>query len=226
MSTPPPAGRPQLDRARVIAAAMKLGDHHGPGAVSMRRVADALGCDPMALYWHVRNKDDLLDAVADQALSDLQMPSEGGWVDRLRGLCLALRRALLDHPVAAQRFAARPPLGPHAVGVVEAALAVMHEAGLPPEPAARLLQVLVSYTAGSIAQQIGVTASGAADRTLEVRTTLGAVAQQGFPLTAAAAAHLTERTGDDAFVFGLDLILTGAAAASDGRTPDARSSPA
>lgn len=220
MSTSRQGDRPQLDRARIVAAACELGDRHGAGAVSMRRVAEALGCDPMALYWHVRNKDDLLDAVSDQALSGLGVPDAGGWADRLRGLCLALRRALLDHPVAARRFAARPPLGPHAVRVVEAALAVMHDAELPPGSAARLLQVLVSYTAGSVAQQVGVTAGAAADRTAEVRTTLGALPLEDFPLTAAAAAHLTDRAGDAAFAFGLDLILAGAVTmAPDGRPP-------
>jgi hypothetical protein len=102
----------------------------------------------------------------------------------------------------------------------------MHDAKLPPETAARLLQVLVSYTAGSVAQRVRVTANDAADRLLEVRTALGGATQQDHPLTAAAAAHLTARTGDDAFVLGLDLILAGAAAIGpDEHPPDARDRP-
>jgi AcrR family transcriptional regulator len=189
---------------------MELGDARGTAGVSMRRVAEVLGCDPMALYWHVRSKGDLLDAVADAALADLAVPDGGDWAARLRATCVDLRRALLAHPAAAQHVVNRPPLGPHAARVTEAALRVMHSAGASPAGSARLLQTLVSYTVGAVAQSLAVLSGAAADRTDEVRGALGGLSPTDFPLSAAAAGHLVSRTGEEAFTAGLDLILAGA----------------
>ncbi|MGF1648787.1 MAG: TetR/AcrR family transcriptional regulator C-terminal domain-containing protein [Kineosporiaceae bacterium] len=210
MSTAPRRGVPGLTRERIVAAALDLGDARGLAGVSMRRVAEVLGCDPMALYWHVRNKEDLLDAVADTVLAELVVPASGDWPGRLRATCLDLRRILLAHPAAAQRFATRPPLGPHAVRACEAVLGVLGSAGTSPAGAARLLQTLVSYTVGAVAQELATPSRAAATRTDEVRRTLGGLSPTDFPLTAAAAGHLVSRTGAEAFAAGLDLILAGA----------------
>jgi AcrR family transcriptional regulator len=56
---------------RIKAAARKLLDRDGSGAVTMRRVAKAIGMTPMALYRHVANRDDLLNAVADAGFEEL-----------------------------------------------------------------------------------------------------------------------------------------------------------
>ena len=61
---PQPARQP-LSRERILRTAVALADEHGSDAVSMRRLAQELGVDPMSLYHHVANKDALLDGMAD-----------------------------------------------------------------------------------------------------------------------------------------------------------------
>jgi len=58
--------RGSLSREEIITEALALLDEHGPGALSMRRLADRLGVAPNALYTHVRGKADLIDGLIDQ----------------------------------------------------------------------------------------------------------------------------------------------------------------
>jgi len=63
------AKQPTGDRIR--SAARRLLDREGSDAVTMRRVAKAVGITPMALYRHVADRDDLLNSLADAGFEDL-----------------------------------------------------------------------------------------------------------------------------------------------------------
>ncbi|MFC9974570.1 TetR/AcrR family transcriptional regulator [Spirillospora sp. NPDC127200] len=68
-------GRPaRLTRERIVAAALQIVTRQGSDALSMRRVADALGSAPMSIYRHVRDKDELLLLVLDASIADLPRP--------------------------------------------------------------------------------------------------------------------------------------------------------
>ncbi|MGI5169599.1 TetR/AcrR family transcriptional regulator [Spirillospora sp. CA-253888] len=74
-SRPARRGRPaRLTRDRIVAAALRIVTRQGSGALSMRRVADALGSAPMSIYRHVRDKDELLLLVLDASIADLPRP--------------------------------------------------------------------------------------------------------------------------------------------------------
>ncbi|MFI6519046.1 TetR/AcrR family transcriptional regulator [Spirillospora sp. NPDC050679] len=74
-SRPARRGRPaRLTRERIVAAALQIVTRQGSGALSMRRVADALGSAPMSIYRHVRDKDELLLLVLDASVADLPRP--------------------------------------------------------------------------------------------------------------------------------------------------------
>ncbi len=62
---------PKSTTDRIRAAARRLLDREGPDAVTMRRVAKAVGITPMALYRHVADRDDLLNSLADAGFQDL-----------------------------------------------------------------------------------------------------------------------------------------------------------
>src|SRR5687767_7327764 len=67
--------KPALSVAQIVEAAYVIADEQGLAAVSMARVAEALGCSPMALYRHVKNKDELLILLADRLCAELLAPS-------------------------------------------------------------------------------------------------------------------------------------------------------
>jgi len=128
---PPPRATPQLSRERVVAAAIDLADRQPGGEITMRALAADLGVrSPMALYRYVGSKDGLADLMADQVYGEMAVPRKDGWRAALRGLGGSGWSAVQRHPWFARLAFARPPLGPHALGVYDAALAELEPLGL------------------------------------------------------------------------------------------------
>src|SRR5215207_3796938 len=92
--------RGSLTREEIIKEALALLDEHGPGALSMRRLADRLGVAPNALYTHVRSKADLIDGLVDQVYAGLDLDPDptGDWARKLAALSQSVRAHLLAHP--------------------------------------------------------------------------------------------------------------------------------
>ncbi|MEV6757927.1 TetR family transcriptional regulator [Streptomyces sp. NPDC051214] len=98
--THPDRERGHLDREQVLAAAAALVKQHGPQALTMRRLAAELGTAVTSIYWHVGNRESLLDALVERTLADLGAihPSGRTPARRIVSVARALRRRLRDHP--------------------------------------------------------------------------------------------------------------------------------
>jgi AcrR family transcriptional regulator len=100
--------RARLTRERILRAAVELADREGLEALSMRKVAQALDVVPMALYRHVANKDEMLDAMVDLVVGEIDPPETGlDWKQTIRKRILSARRMLLRHPWAARVIESR-----------------------------------------------------------------------------------------------------------------------
>jgi AcrR family transcriptional regulator len=100
--------RSPLSKARVLDTAVVLADEGGVDALSMRKIAQALGVVPMALYKHVANKNELLDGMIDVVVGEIDPPATGvGWKAAIRGRVLSARRMLLRHPWAPEVIESR-----------------------------------------------------------------------------------------------------------------------
>ncbi|TMR37220.1 TetR/AcrR family transcriptional regulator, partial [Nonomuraea zeae] len=90
----------KLTRQAVVDRAMKIADTDGLQAVTIRRLAAELGVAPTALYWHVKNKDELLSALADHLLAPLvaDVDPDRPWHERLRVMITALVEQARAHP--------------------------------------------------------------------------------------------------------------------------------
>ena len=98
-----------LDRDRVVRAAIALADKGGLGSLTMRRLADDLGVVPMAIYKHVANKDELLDAMVEVVFGELGFSTDGGWKTAMRARAMSMREGLLRHPWAVELMEVRKP---------------------------------------------------------------------------------------------------------------------
>ena len=99
----PAARRPRYTRDQIAAAALAIADDEGIEAVSMRRVAAALGAGTMTLYHYVRTKDDLLDLMDDTIMGEVLVPDGElavGWRDALTQIATRSRDAFVRHPWA------------------------------------------------------------------------------------------------------------------------------
>ncbi|MEU8761638.1 helix-turn-helix domain-containing protein [Streptomyces sp. NPDC048659] len=92
--------RTALSRDEVLAAAAALVKEHGPAALTMRRLAAELGTAVTSIYWHVGNRESLLDALVERTVADLGTlrPRGADPAARIVSVALLLRRALRDRP--------------------------------------------------------------------------------------------------------------------------------
>jgi TetR/AcrR family transcriptional regulator, tetracycline repressor protein len=119
MATEKPAATPPAARARtkapsltekdIVNAALDVIRSEGVEALSMRRLSRELERSAMAPYWHVADKQQLLDLVAKEVLSEVVIPApdSGPWDDRLRGIVAAIDVRLREHPGIADVLFAR-----------------------------------------------------------------------------------------------------------------------
>ncbi|MFD7084018.1 TetR/AcrR family transcriptional regulator [Streptomyces sp. NPDC059918] len=222
-STPPPAdaprpparGRPpRLDQARTVEAALALLDEAGLDALTMRRLADAVGVQAGALYRHFATKQDLLTAMAERMLAGCSTPPpESAWSARLTTLARGMRTALLAHRDGARVYAGTHSTGANTLGFAETLLGVLREAGFGPAQAARTALAVIHYTVGhtleeQAALQPGDQGPADPDRLRE------AVAEARHPHLAEALPVFTDTDFAAQFEFGLDLLLQGLRALS------------
>ena len=94
----------RLSLEAIVAAAIAMADRDGLDSVSMRRLGQELGVNPMSLYHHVRDKGALVDAMADGVIAEItpasDVPEGQAWTDELRLLVMAARHAMIGHPWA------------------------------------------------------------------------------------------------------------------------------
>jgi len=124
--------RPGLSPERIVREAIALADRDGLEAVTMRRLAEALGVGPMALYTYVPGKAELLDLMLDRAYAEMERtaPAGDGWRDRLTAVARDNRALFEAHPWAAAVSTARPPLGPGLMAKYEYELDALASTGL------------------------------------------------------------------------------------------------
>jgi TetR/AcrR family transcriptional regulator, tetracycline repressor protein len=93
-------GTDRLSRTTVAEHAVKLADTEGLDAVTIRRLAQELGVTPMALYWHFKNKDELLLGITDHVLAGVKATRdpEDPWLRQLRAMVESLVAIMREHP--------------------------------------------------------------------------------------------------------------------------------
>ena len=205
------AGRVPLSRERILDAALQLALAEGLDRVTMRRLARELDVVPMALYTHVRDKQDLQEGMVDTAFGRMDVdPGAGAWDYRMRTLAHALRDVLLVHAAVVDLFFLCSRPGPNALRAIEAAHGVMRGAGFGDAVVAAACRSLYAYTLGSVTLEIN--RSGEAKHPV-----LLSLPAEQYPNTVALTAYLATCLPDEQFDSGLELMLAGLA----GSTPSA-----
>ncbi len=126
-----------LSRERVLAAAVELADTDGIEALTMRNLAGALGVEAMSLYYHVANKEALLDGVVETIIGEIEdelggfdvVKGERDWKRVLRHRILTARRVLLRHPWAPAVIETRTTMTPTLLRYMDTLLGILIEGG-------------------------------------------------------------------------------------------------
>jgi AcrR family transcriptional regulator len=218
--------KPALSLERIVAAAVDLAAAEGIEAVSMGRVARALGSSPMSLYRYVTAKDELLALMVDAALAETPAPPTpgAGWREGLSRWAWTYHDALRRHPWVLRIPISGPPVTPNQVAWLEEGLAALRDSGLTEPEKLSVILLLSGFVRNeaTLAADIAaaVAASGREVMPGWAHTLARVTDAERFPaLHAALASEAFEQDDDmdDEFVWGLARILDGVAALIAGR---------
>ncbi len=198
-----------VTRDAIVDAAAAIVAEHGYESLNMRLLADHFRVAPMTLYRHVRTKDDLLAALADRMLAELEVPPAGEWQTELQAIFRSLHRLLLAHPELAEIAIRRPIAGENAYRGAERVLEVLSRGGLTGEAAVSAFSALTVYTQGFALQQIHTSSHAELGDRLAVLELLPA---EEFPLIKAIDTRFLLRESGQHFEDGLTALLRGLAA--------------
>ena len=144
--------RSALSRERLVDAALQLINEDGLEGLSMRALADRLEVKAASLYWHVRDRRELLDLLAESILESVRVARRGGWRENVLAAGAALGRR-----VAAQKDAGRILLEvPEALrrsDVFHSVAGQLQSAGLQPTEAAEAALMVMTYVIGAKARE-------------------------------------------------------------------------
>jgi TetR/AcrR family tetracycline transcriptional repressor len=212
--------RPRLSKAAVVQRGLALADAEGLEAVTIRRLAADLGVTPMALYWHFRNKEELLAGLADSVWAELDVDVDpaADWADQLRRLLESLVRVLRVHPSASSLLMEGEKRTSEAAQIaLETALRVLHRGGFDPKHAAEIARSAL-FAAIMLARsepgfEPGLTEAQRTESMRQTRVRMSLLPPDRFPRTIEAAEALTACDDPDFhYQLGVDLFVAGVVA--------------
>jgi AcrR family transcriptional regulator len=212
-----------LTKQAIVDAALAIVDEEGLDALTMRAVAARLGTGPASLYAHVASKDELIEAVVEQVIGEIDFDEAADperWFEQLLGMGRRMRAMYAGHRDLARASFARIPLGENALAGSEWMIAVMRAGGLSDRAIGLGVDLFALYI-GAVAYEESLESVGEvapeeiAEFVAELRGYLQSLPADRFPGVVALAAALTEADGDERFEFGLEVLIRGLIAVSE-----------
>jgi len=199
----------------IARTALGLLNEVGLDGLTMRLLAKELGVQAAALYWHLKNKQELLDAMAAimfRELNDgLEAPRKGtDWADWVGDRVRNVRRMMLKYRDGARVFAGTYIAESELPRSMELTLATMVDAGFSVRDAARGFPVLYHYMIGFTIEEQARSGAYYPDQSPYHADELAEVVdEQRFPLVVQAAVDLFDADADAGFEDGLQVIIAG-----------------
>jgi TetR/AcrR family tetracycline transcriptional repressor len=140
-----------LTRADIVRAGAQLLDTEGLEGLSMRKLASVLGTGPATLYWHVRDKNELLSLILDETIRPVQIAGAGAWDERIIEVLAASRQLLLPRPILVRFiWEAGWNIGTETLRLADGLTGLVAESGLPEHEVADAYFALITYLFGFV----------------------------------------------------------------------------
>jgi AcrR family transcriptional regulator len=208
------AGAERLSRERIVAAAIELADRGGIDSLSMRKLAQQLGVDPMSLYNHVSDKDDLLSGIVDGLVTMIEPTTDASdWMTNLRQTILAARQTLLRHPWSSRVIESRVTPTPATLRYLDTVVGILRDGGFSLDLRHHSLHVLGSRILGFSQDLFDDSPDVRPEpEVAAMQARMWATTHPDLALLAGAVTHdggLGGCDDDEEFAFSLELILEG-----------------
>ena len=224
-STHPDEGeRTRLTRAAVVDQALALADKSGLDSLTIRKLATELGVTPMALYWHFRGKDELLNGLAERIWGeiDLTVDRAAPWTEQIRRLLESLLTVLRAHPAAPELLLGSEKMNSEpARNATELTLDILRTAGFTPEDASFAARSVLWTGITLVMSEPGIESLDDAERTelqRKKQVTLATQSSAKYPRLVECAVPMTACDNPEKhYEFGVDVFIGGLAAVAAAR---------
>ncbi len=206
-----------LDQQLILSDAFSILNELGLEGLTLRRLAARLGVQAPAIYWHFKNKQELLDRMAThvfrEALQEAPpFDARQSWEDWARSYCVGLRRTLLRYREGAKMFSGTYLTDAELYAPMDASLRKLNGAGFSLKQSVVALSTLYSFTVGFvIEEQATILAQAERDPKYELAHRNARIDKDKHPL-AYAAGSVMFTDYDERFLDGVNLIIAGIAA--------------
>jgi AcrR family transcriptional regulator len=219
--------RIRLSKSAVVDRALKLADSDGLDTLTIRKLAQDLGVTPMALYWHFRSKDELMEALAERVWSEVEvtLDDSASWSSQLRSGLESLLAMLRAHSSGPRLVLEHEKRNEAALRATNTALEILHRAGFRPEEAVEVARstlftaiMLVTSEPGNVP---GLSPAETAERIRRDRIELSLLDPARFPRVVECAIPMT--SCDDLefhYEFGVSLFMAGVEAMAARAAPE------
>lgn len=147
---------PALSRDEIVRTASGYAATGALDDLTIRQLATDLDVTPMALYRHIRDKDDILEAVADRLIGALPLPSDDlPWNEYLAAMVASLRGLLRAHPAIIGLYTREPLTTPAAKARLVAARTALMRSGFSEDDATRAYATIHTFLIGFCALEAG-----------------------------------------------------------------------
>ncbi|MEV7727384.1 TetR/AcrR family transcriptional regulator C-terminal domain-containing protein [Streptomyces sp. NPDC087917] len=202
---------PKLDKRQAVDTSLRLLNEVGLDGLTLRAIARELNVQAPALYWHFKNKRELLDEMATEMSRRMfaqgRLPEDAGWQERLLAANRGLRAALLRYRDGAKVFSGSRFTGTEHAVHMEETLRALVDAGFSPGQAVRATTTAYFFTLGFVTEEQGVEPlPGERREGFDIEERAARLAD--FPLSAAAGADLFQDY-EEGFEEGLRLVVAG-----------------
>jgi TetR/AcrR family transcriptional regulator, tetracycline repressor protein len=215
-SAEPGGERARLSKDAVTGRALKLADADGLDALTIRKLAQDLGVTPMALYWHFRSKEDLLEGMGERVWNEVDMNVDPAapWPDQLRAMLESLVGVLRAHPSASQLLLVAEKRNEGALRAAEITLSLLRGAGFDPEHASAIargaLWTGIMLVLSDPRHKPELSADERAEHQRRGQIELTMLPVNRFPRLVECAAPMTASEDPDFhYSFGIDLFIAG-----------------
>ncbi|WNB93892.1 TetR/AcrR family transcriptional regulator C-terminal domain-containing protein [Bacillus sp. NEB1478] len=197
----------QIDKEHIIQAALKLLNQSGIHSLSMRKLADQLGIKASSIYWHVKNKSELLQLLAERITEKISYPGEPfTWDKGLKVIANNYLEVLLSYRDSAEIMMITPPFTPNRLSLIEFVYSLFIKAGIPKEEIQSAASLFNNYILSFVMDEVKI---GEQDQLTDLSKMQSFKDAEKYPLLASVHSPEKEQDMIQRFQWGLEVLISG-----------------